>query len=226
MDTLRYSAICSRWVHRVVSWACVVGSTTVVLAQEVKPDAATKASAAPVAENATNRTTCYSMWEVIGGSIGGTPCDERTWTPLCFDTLFSDGWHEPWIAPPDGSSGAPRQGWINTFDGFFTREWHLVYAFTNELADGSQAHLGLFQFETPLSRRLWLGVDVPFVVGIDGDHGAADAADFGDIQISPRVMLQETQDMSISAQLGIRIPTGESETGGDLTALFPYLNYW
>jgi hypothetical protein len=73
---------------------------------------------------------------------------------------------------------------------------------------------------------VWLGVDVPFVVGIDGDHGAADEADFGDIQIAPKVMLQETQDRSISAELGIRIPTGEAETGGNLTALFPHVNYW
>jgi hypothetical protein len=168
----------------------------------------------------------YSLGEVIGQSICGKEDPARPWTPLPLSTLFSEGWLEPWIAPPNGSSGAPRQGWLNSFDGHFVREWHLGYFYTNHLANDDNAHLGLFQFFTPLSRRLLIGIDVPFLVGLEGHGPGESQVDFGDIIIAPRVMLHETQDLSVSAGLGIRTPTGRRETVGDITSVFPNIQAW
>jgi hypothetical protein len=166
----------------------------------------------------------YSCLEVIKESICG--CPDHSWTPLCCNN-FLDGFQEPWIAPPNGSGGAPRQTWINTFNGFFTRELQFFYELT-DLNPGNRnnEHLGLFSLQTPLSRRLWLGIDIPFLVGLEGGDGVSGRVDFGDVIITPKVMLKETQNMSLSAGLGIRIPTGERGTVGDLSSLTPFVAYW
>jgi hypothetical protein len=43
------------------------------------------------------------------------------WRPLPLRTFFSEDWNEPWSASPRSSTGAPRQAWINAFDGVFYR---------------------------------------------------------------------------------------------------------
>jgi hypothetical protein len=166
-------------------------------------------------------TTQLSCFEVAYESICG-PAD-GPWAPLC---CFSDGWREPWVKPPGrGPGGAPRQGWLNSFDGHFTREYHIGYFLSNGVGNGQDEHVGLFQFQTPLSRRVWVGVDVPFVVALTGGQGT-NQTDFGDISITPRVMLHETEGQSISAGLGFRIPTENRSTGGDQTSLFPHIQFW
>jgi hypothetical protein len=146
------------------------------------------------------------------------------WTPLRLSN-FGEGFFEPWVRPPNGSSGAPRQGWLNSFDGHFTREHHLGYFFTSNAADGRDGHLGLYEFQTPLSRRLFVNVTVPFIAGLTGGPGPSRAG-LGDLVIVPRVMLHETQDLSVSSGLGIRIPTGRAAVGSDQTSLFPSLQFW
>ena len=144
---------------------------------------------------------------------------EGEWQPIEFGTIFDD-WKDPWIGPPDGSGGAPRQGWLNTFDGFFTKEWHLAYAWTKNAAGSADAHVGIFRFNHPLTKRLWVGVEVPMIVHV------ADQNDFGDITITVKKMLHETQDLSINTGMGIRLATGDPETGGDLWGFSPQLNIW
>ncbi|GIW80256.1 MAG: hypothetical protein KatS3mg105_2063 [Gemmatales bacterium] len=168
----------------------------------------------------------FSRLEVIKGSIFGLPNDERTWTPLPAATLFTEGWREPWIAPPAGSGGAPRQGWINVFDGHFNRNGFFIYAFTDGRANGGEMHEGLFFFQSPLSRRLYLTFIVPFVSISRGNFDLTDDEDFGDISIAPGVMIHESENLSVSGHLNIRTPTGEPETGGELTRLFPNLQFW
>jgi len=162
------------------------------------------------------------LLDTVLKSICGRPTGE--WTPL---QGLADGWLDPWVPPRGaGSSGAPRQGWINSFDGHFTREGHLVYSFTNETADGRDAHLGLTQIQTPLSRRLWIGVDLPFVTALESDRGLPSEAGFGDMSITPGVMLYEREDVSLSGRLGIRVPTGDEQDGGGQTQFFPRLEFW
>ena len=148
------------------------------------------------------------------------------WRPLSLETLFTEGWDEPFSAAPLGSGGAPRHGWLNTVDGWFTREWHVGYFHTDGEGTGPDTHVGIYQHQTPLSRRLWLGIDVPFVVNVDGDGGAADAEDFGDIVVIPKIKLYDARDMSVTAEVGIQIPTGTDAVGADRTALNPRINVW
>lgn len=51
----------------------------------------------------------YRPWEVVALSIFGSG-KEQPFTPLLLRNLFSDGWDEPWIAPPEDSNMPRRQG--------------------------------------------------------------------------------------------------------------------
>ena len=180
-----------------------------------------------------------SPFEVIRDSIFAKTQPEA-WRPLPFRTLFSEGWNEPWVEPPGGSKGAPRQGWIDAADGNFYRNWFFVYAFSHDRINGGDGHLGQYVLYTPLNRRLGLIVNVPFIV-VNGTAsrsssfppslGAPAPSDkssgFGDLAFTPRVMLFETQDTALSAQLSVRTPTGSLRSGdGARASLTPQLQFW
>jgi hypothetical protein len=67
------------------------------------------------------------LLDTITESICGKP-DPDSWRPLPCSTLFSEGWLEPWVPSPNGSGGAPRQGWINAADGNLYRLWFFTFA--------------------------------------------------------------------------------------------------
>jgi hypothetical protein len=129
------------------------------------------------------------------------------------------------VDPGPGSSGAPRQPWINTFDGFFTRRVALTYAITDDLPGDRNFHEGLLSIETPLSRRLWLGINVPFLDSLQGGRGPS-TTHFGDVTITPKYLLYESRDFSLSTGLTVRVPTGVNVTGGDRTTLLPFVAFW
>ncbi|HUY33242.1 MAG TPA: hypothetical protein VMV69_10715 [Pirellulales bacterium] len=164
---------------------------------------------------------------VIRGSIFGVPDDQRVWTPLPLRTLFSEGWDEPWISPPSGDSGAVRQGWVDSaVDGLFYRNFVWLFSRTDGLPQGRDSGLGLFQFQSPLSRRAWISLDVPFVTALYGDSGPYQAASFGDFNVTTRIMLRETRNLSVVASFGARSPTGVPQTGNGLALLFPNMEFW
>ena len=103
------------------------------------------------------------LFDTITKSIFGKP-DPNTWRPLPLLTLFSEGWNEAWVPSPNGSGGAPRQGWINATDGNLYRSWFFTFAQGFNQAPVSNAYLGSYTLMTPLSRRLELITNVPFVV--------------------------------------------------------------
>ena len=178
-----------------------------------------------------------SPGDVIWESIFGQP-DPNCWRPLPCSTLFSEGWDEPWVPSPNGSGGAPRQGWINAIDGNMYRLW--FFTFTREFNRDSQssAFLGSYTLLTPFSRRLMLITNIPFVItnpssgglptmnpqGQTGTQTKSRAA-FGDVSFTPRVLLHETQDFSLTAEMAVVTPTGNAPTGGN-TALVPTIGFW
>ncbi len=123
---------------------------------------------------------------------------------------------------PNGDSGAPRQGWLATADGFFTREVHLAYDYTD--ANNVDAHEGLVRFHYPLSRRLWAGVTVPFYQNVGNRSGRVEG--FGDLTLTTQVMLHETRNLSVNAGVGWRLPTGAARLGNRVFAAQPQVNLW
>ncbi len=143
--------------------------------------------------------------------------DAPAWTPLT-STAFGAELFEKWIPVPNGDGGAPRQGWLATADGFFTREVHLAYDYTD--AKGPDAHEGLARFNYPLSRRLWAGLEVPFYQESGG------RSNFGDITLTTQLMVAETKNLSINTGVGWRLPTGSSRLGNSVFAAQPQINLW
>jgi hypothetical protein len=102
-----------------------------------------------------NGRTEYPIGQVTVESIFGKP-DPDSWRPLYCSTLLSEGWLEPWVPSPNGSGGAPRQGWINAAAGNFYRLWFFTFAQAFNQGSKSNAYLGAYTLNTPLSRRLLL----------------------------------------------------------------------
>jgi len=145
------------------------------------------------------------------------PAAPAEWTPLSF-SRFGAELTSKWIPVPNGSSGAPRQGWLATADGFFTREFHLAYDFVNANR-GPDAHEVLVRFNYPLSRRFWTGIEVPFYQRL-----SSGADNFGDITVSTLFMLAETRNLSLNAGVGWRLPTGSVRLGNNQFVPTPQVN--
>ena len=161
--------------------------------------------------------TIASAPAVAQDDAAPAPVAASEWTPLD-GSKFGAELTDKWIPVPNGTGGAPRQGWLATADGFFTREAHLAYDYTT--ARNSDAHEVLARFNYPLSRRLWAGVEVPFYQKSGRQDG------FGDITLTTQVMLHETRNLSINAGVGWRLPTGETRLGNSVFAAQPQINLW
>ena len=140
---------------------------------------------------------------------------------------------------PNGSGGAPRQGWINAADGNLYRLSFFTFAQGFNRGPKGDAYLGAYTIFTPLSRRLDLIINVPFVLRnnavtglpiIDPNRPGATTTQshtgFGDISFTPRVLLHETKDFSLTGELAVLTPTGTQPLAGKTTILTPAVGFW
>jgi hypothetical protein len=167
------------------------------------------------------------------------------WTPLSFAGLLTEGWNQPFVFSPASDSGALRQEWINAANGVFYRQWVLDYNYRNHVDTTGSRDIGTWSIFAPLSRRLELFVAIPFVDyhrvanstvssgphGNSSNHfagnlGSSYQASFGDISITPQVLLRETKNTSIMSVLTIRTPTGSLAAGNGDTSLGPQIQFW
>jgi len=175
----------------------------------------------------------YTMTE----SICGQP-DPNTWRPLLCSTLFTEGWNEAWVPSPNGSGGAPRQGWINAADGNLYRLWFFTFAQAFNQGSKGNAYLGAYTIFLPFSRRLDLIVNVPFVLRNSAGSGlpfispggltmptSKNHTTFGDLSFTPRFLLHETKDFSLTSEVAVLTPTGNQPLAGK-TALTPAVAFW
>jgi hypothetical protein len=184
----------------------------------------------------TGPRVVQGIFGTITESVFGHP-DPDTWAPLPLSTLFSEGWDEAWVPSPNGSGGAPRQGWINAADGNMYRLWFFTFAEAFNQGPKGNAYLGAYTLYTPLSRRLLLITNIPYVLRNNAGSGlpiisptgltqpSKDHTTFGDISFTPRVLLHETQDFSLKAEVAALVPTGNQPLAGK-TALTPAVSFW
>jgi hypothetical protein len=177
------------------------------------------------------------IFGTITESIFGQP-DPDDWHPLPFSTLSSQGWNEAWVPSPSGSGGGPRQGWINAADANLYRLWFFTFSQTFNQGPKGNGYLGGYTLLTPLSRRLLLTTNIPFVLRNSASSGlpiispsgltvptTKDHTTFGDISFTPRILLHETKDWSLTAEVVALIPTGNQPLAGK-TALTPAFAFW
>jgi hypothetical protein len=142
------------------------------------------------------------------------------------------------VPSPSGSGGAPRQGWINAADGNLYRLWFFTFTEGFSRAPDSNSYFGGFTIYTPLSRRLLLITNIPFLLRnhpISGQPvvspsqtGASTSrrhTRFGDISFTPRVLLHETKDFSLTSEVAVVVPTGTPPFAGK-SNLIPNISFW
>lgn len=174
-----------------------------------------------------SRVVCDTCCDTIHESLCG---DATAWRPLTLDTFFSEGWNEAWAGGPAGQSGlTPRHGWLGAFEGTFYRLWLVNSTYQHDLNQpyGGDFYGGNFTTFLPFNRRFEVFVNVPFISA----NGTADAdrgyrADFGDIQVAGSFLLAESAAATHLLTIGATAPTGQSETGGDHTAINPRYSFW
>ena len=167
------------------------------------------------------------------------------WTPLSFADLLTEGWDQPFVFSPASDSGALRQEWINSANGVFYRQWVLDYNYRNHVDPSGNRYVGTWSIFAPLNRRLELFIAIPFVddhrvdalTTSSGVRGSSNdrftgsrrswyRGSFGDISITPQVLLSETKNTSIMSVLTIRTPTGLIDAGNGDTSLGPQIQFW
>jgi len=106
-------------------------------------------------------------------------------------------------------------------DGNLYRLWFFTFAQGFNQAPRGNAYLGSYTLLTPFSRRLELIINIPFVVRNNAVTGlpvidpnrpvtptSKSFSGFGDMTFTPRVLLHETKDFSLTSELSVLTPTG------------------
>lgn len=164
-----------------------------------------------------------SMRQSLFGDVYTEP---PNWHPLPARTFFTEGWNEPWVSPPTGEGGAPRQGWLNSFDGVFYRLGVLTGGVAGDFNEnGNQYNLGLTLY-TPLNARFELQFDIPFLVSNRGGTNNDYQTNFGDILIHTRFLISESRNFTQSFNVGFRIPSGHDVNGNGFAAVNPDWEFW
>jgi hypothetical protein len=152
----------------------------------------------------------YSFGEAAIESLTGDVYSQPdNWQELSYADLFSKGWDKPWVSPPTGGGGAPRQGWLNSYEGVFYRLGIAVFGWQHDLANTGDGYTGSLTLFTPLNQRLEIQTDIPMVVS-NQRPGADKETNFGDFQITPRLMLSESRDVTQTFNITFRTPTGDN----------------
>ena len=205
-----------------------VTTTAVVPAPMAVPAGATYYPGPGVAPTAPR--VVMSPFGTIIESLFGDASAEGKWRPLTLGTFLTEGWNEPWAGGPAGQSGlTPRHGWLGSFEGVFYRLGLVNMTYQNNLNKpyGGNGYRGDYSVFLPLSRRLELFLNVPFVVA----NGTQDTkrgyrSDFGDMSIAASFLLSESKAFTQLFTLGTIVPTGQTETGGNLMTVFPRYSFW
>lgn len=169
----------------------------------------------------------YTFSEAMSESIWGDVYAEPTnWQELSYSDFFSKGWDKPWVSPPTGGGGAPRQGWLNAFEGVFYRLGIAVFGWQHGFLNNGDGYSGNLVNFTPINQRLEIQTEISMVSnrGLDGTDPRTN---FGDFKISSRFMLSETRDVTQTFNVTFRTPTGNSANPGQgVASIHPQYQFW
>jgi len=170
----------------------------------------------------------YSFSEVVTESVTGDVYSDKAaanWQDLSYSNLFSKGWDKPWVSPPNGGGGAPRQGWLSAYQGVFYRLGIAVFGWQHDPNNTGDGYTGNLVNFTPLNQRFEIETDIPMVSN-RGGASSDSQTNFGDFRITPRIILSESRDVTQSFNVAFRTPTGNSFNGNNVAAITPQYEFW
>jgi hypothetical protein len=173
-------------------------------------------------------TKDYSFAEAAIESITGDVYSDKAtanWQDLSYNNLFSKGWNKPWSSPPNGGGGAPRQGWLNAYDGVFYRLSIETFGWQHGLNNGDGYSGNLISY-TPLNQRMEIVTDIPLVNSTPGSSGNGTETHFGDFVIRPTLMLSESKNVTQSFNVSFRTPSGDVFNGNHVASIAPQYQFW
>ena len=186
-----------------------LGVTLLAVSGEISAQDIVEEQVAPVQ---TDRD--YTFSEVVTESVTGDVYSDEAaanWQDLSYTNLFSKGWDKPWSSPPNGGGGAPRQGWLNAYDGVFYRPSIATFGWQHGLNGGDGYNNNLVSY-TPLNQRFEIQTDIPMVASTPGASGNNSETNFGDFRITPRFLLSESRDVTQTLNVTFRTPLEMSST--------------
>lgn len=158
--------------------------------------------------------------------FGDVYAEPSTWTPQTLGTFFTEGWLQPWVSGPRSDGGAPRQGWLDSFDGVFYRQWTGTFSYNNDWHGNGNRYFGVWTLWAPFSRRFEMRVDVPFIVSNKGGPSNTYHGNFGDLVVTPQFMLSESKNFSQTLSCFVNLPTGKTVNGSGVTSVAPQYQFW
>ena len=167
----------------------------------------------------------YSFAEAVTESVTGDVYSEEAaanWQELSYSNLFSKGWDKPWSSPPNGGGGAPRQGWLNGYDGVFYRLSLATFGWQH--GNGGDGYSNNIVSFTPLNQRMEIQTNIPVIASSQGFSGRE--TNFGDFVITPRIILSESKNVTQIFNLNFRTPTGDVFNGNHVASIGPQYNFW
>ena len=153
-------------------------------------------------------------------------CAEETHSESAdvFGFDLNTGWLDPPVHSHFSKGGTPLIHSFRTEPAFTRRDFILGYSIRSQ-SEGNEREIET-ELEWPLSRRLGLIFEVPYV-SIDSDEDES-ADGFGNFAVSPRILVAEYERFLLSFGLEIETTTGETEGGiaEDEVALGPSFSTW
>ena len=185
------------------------------------------AGGTPCAAQGTPGASKDGVLGAIAKSLtGDVYADPSGWRELSLRNFFTEGWDEAWASPAPGGGGAPRQGWLNAFDGVFYRLGIATYGYAHGFLDNGNQHSGQLQFYLPFNKRFELRLDIPVAISNRGTTGTDNETNFGDFQVVTRFLLSETRDVTQSFNVAFRAPTGDTFNLNGVAAITPTYEFW
>ena len=137
---------------------------------------------------------------------------------------FSEGWFEPYIHSHFSPDDTPMIHSFRAEPAFTQRDFIFDYSYRNE-TEGKEHEIEA-EIEWALTRRFGVIIETPYVF-LDSDE-ESNADGFGNVAISPRVLLAEYERFLLAIGLEMELPTGTraGDISEDRMALAPSLSAW
>ncbi|MHC4432646.1 MAG: hypothetical protein ACYTBS_12475 [Planctomycetota bacterium] len=150
--------------------------------------------------------------------------DLHTEPPAAFRLDLTEGWFDQPVHSHFSRLGTPMIHSFRVEPAFTRRDLLLDYSTRSETGRNEQEISA--ELEWPLSRRLGLIFEIPYVFVDADDGGPIDS--FGNLAVSPRLLLAEYERFLLAFGLEVETTTGDTDAGiaEDEVALGPSLSTW
>jgi len=160
--------------------------------------------------------TCSLSKQVCAEELHSEP-------PAVFGFSMDEGWHDRPVHSHFSPLGTPMIHSFRAEPAFTRRDFLLDYSTRSETGLRQQEICA--EIEWPVSRRLGLIFEVPYVF-IDSDEETTEG--FGNLAVSPRVLLAQYERFLMAFNLEVETTTGTTKGGiaEDEVALAPSFSTW